>query len=441
MISSIDRSGTSRVGSLMRRLRSWTGIVSLAAVAACGGGSKQVKAPPAGVTYEKPPAEPDQPVIPDQPPPKQPDPVATNDTPPEPEKPPPEPPAPERPKPPPPKPPGEDLTPEQKRDLVDKNLAAARDATRREDSDTMIADALTVLDADQANAEAMITLAHGYFLKKWDDKAEGVLDEAKNRVPELAVTDRQPAPELRKLAAKRWMILALIYDRSTRDKHEIVALEDYSRAIKDDPDYAKAYTNRGTIYLARKAYLAKDGNGEPFGALLDFEKVNGLELKHEMSDNDRASCGCVSANTCTGLGAAYRGHSTDSGQPRDELLQRAERCFKNAMTRDANYAEAYYDMGLLYLDGDPFPGMDKLKRLSQARVYLQQYKTKVGPNIKQKESDLLDSYIATAQKQYDVEQKIQDNKKKIKEQQEKQKAQEEKDKAKDAGKDAGGGGK
>ena len=64
------------------------------------------------------------------------------------------------------------------------------------------------------------------------------------------------------------------------------------------------------------------------------------------------------AVTLTALGSAYRGRSADypPGAPeRAQYIQQAEATYKRALSANPSYGPAYYDLGLLYLDADPFP--------------------------------------------------------------------------------------
>ena len=80
----------------------------------------------------------------------------------------------------------------------------------------------------------------------------------------------------------------------------------------------------------------------------------------------------------TSLGSAYRGHAADysaGDSNRDQLIQRAAAAYKKAVAANSSFGPAYYDLGLLYLDADPFPGVsDTVARLNAAKGYFDQYK-------------------------------------------------------------------
>ncbi len=271
------------------------------------------------------------------------------------------------------KPPGNDL-PKEKRDaIVAERLRKAAQEIRGRDTDGAIKDARAALDVDETNVEAMILLAHAYYLKEYDDKALEVLGIAQSH-------------EAGKTHATGWMLMGLLHDRGNREEKALAA---YEQATQIKPDYVPALNNQGAIYLKRKRY--KD-------AVEVFERM--IAVQH---NNPRGHAH---------LGAAYRGRSAEvglsNGEERDQFLRRAEMEFKTASAQDPNYAAADFNMGILYLDADPFPGMETLKRLDQAKRYLNEYKRKAGL----KAVPAVEDYLAAAQKAYDREQRAIEKKKK-----------------------------
>lgn len=286
----------------------------------------------------------------------------------------------------PPKPPGQDLPPAEREEIVRSRLKLGAEATRRGDGEAMIREAMGVLDVDETNVAAMVLLAHGYYFRGNLDKAEAVLTEALKQ-------------EKAKDNATLWMLFGLIYDQTDREDNALAA---YVKASTSSPNYAAAWTNRGVILAKRRVF----GGAE--GAVACFEKVMSITGRNK------------SARLHNHLGAAYRGLSVDDKGRREDLLRKAEGEFKTAMTVDPNYAPAYFNLGLLYFDADPYPGLDKLQRLSMALQYLKEYQRVMGPGLKAQ--DQSNDYIATAQKAYDVEEKAQKRKRE----------KEEKDRAKKA---------
>jgi tetratricopeptide (TPR) repeat protein len=103
-------------------------------------------------------------------------------------------------------------------------------------------------------------------------------------------------------------------------------------------------------------------------------------LTKEMNRND--------AVTLTSLGSAYRGRSADypaGSNERNQLIMASEAAYKRALSANANYGPAYFNLALLYLDADPFPSgggaLDTLQRLNAAKAFLDQYKNAPGVDI------------------------------------------------------------
>jgi tetratricopeptide (TPR) repeat protein len=112
------------------------------------------------------------------------------------------------------------------------------------------------------------------------------------------------------------------------------------------------------------------------------------------------------ASVWTNLGSAYRGHSLDFATTditmRNKLVLKAEESYKRAISRDKNYGNAYYNMGLLYLDADPYPvgngEMDRVTRLKNAKTYLDEYR-----RLPKADQSLVDETSAVVQKLLDRE--------------------------------------
>ena len=119
-----------------------------------------------------------------------------------------------------------------------------------------------------------------------------------------------------------------------------------------------------------------------------------------------AELGMKEASVWTNLGSAYRGHSLDFAgtdiTKRNKLVLKAEESYKRAISRDKNYGNAYYNMGLLFLDADPFPvgngEMDRVKRLKNSKTYLDEYRRLPKAN-----QELVDETSAVVQKLLDRE--------------------------------------
>jgi Flp pilus assembly protein TadD len=247
-----------------------------------------------------------------------------------------------------------DPDPEQARAGVQKHLRTARDALRgtRPDPDLAVGEAKAALAIDGTSIDAVAVLAHAYYHKKLYDTAETILDQV----------FRRPAAQKH---AGVYYVYGLVYDK--QDKR-LEAGKAFARAVELKPDYGSALVNLGVHQLRNKQYDAAIGSYEKL--------VNSL--------------GYADARTWNGLGSAYRGKSAeyeaDSTQRADYLLK-AEAAYQRSRTADANYGMAYYNLGLLYLDADPFPApgggnLDTLIRLNKAKTYFEEYKNMPGVDIK-----------------------------------------------------------
>lgn len=245
-----------------------------------------------------------------------------------------------------------DISPEQARAEVTRHLNTARGMLAGGDPDGAIREAKAALAADGTSIDAQIVIAHAYYLKKLNDTAEVVLDGLYNKRK-----TSQQNPYL-------YYVYGLVYDRAG-DRTKAFAA--YKQAVSLDPRYASALVNLGVHQLANKQYV---------DATTTYETLTG-------------TLGRADASTLSALGAAYRGRSADydvGSANRDDFLRKAENAFKRATTADRNYGPAYYNLGLLYLDADPFPGpdgpLDTLVRLNRAKTYFDEYKNMPGVDLK-----------------------------------------------------------
>src|SRR5262249_49412254 len=142
------------------------------------------------------------------------------------------------------------------------------------------------------------------------------------------------------------------------------AVVSFKKAIELNPNHASALVNLGVHQLQNSQYA---------DALATFER-----LVNQFRRGDPV--------TLTSLGSAYRGHAADypAGAPdRDDNVRRAEAAYKRALQSNTGYGPAYYNLGLLYLDNDPFPGLsDNLLRLNTAKSYFDQYKNMQNVDMK-----------------------------------------------------------
>jgi tetratricopeptide (TPR) repeat protein len=233
---------------------------------------------------------------------------------------------------------------------VNAHLTIAKNALAQAnpDGDTALKEARLALTYDAANVDAAAMVAFAYYHKKLYDTAELVLDDLFKR-------------ESAKGNAQVYYVYGLVYDKTNRPERAQLAFE---KAVGIDPNHASALVNLGVHQLQQGQYGP---------AQQTFER-----LTKQFNRND--------AITLTSLGSAYRGRSADyppGDSQRDQFVRAAEGSYKRATQANANYGPAYYNLGLLYLENDPFPGIsDGIVRLNAAKGFFDQYKNMPGVDIK-----------------------------------------------------------
>jgi tetratricopeptide (TPR) repeat protein len=226
--------------------------------------------------------------------------------------------------------PNQDPDPQQARTQVEQYLIVARAAIGQNppDADNALRQAKSALAIDAANVDAAAMVAFALYHKR----------------------------ETAKSNAQVYYVYGLVYDHTNRPEQALLA---FKRAVELKPDFASALVDLGVHQLQNKQY------GD---AQTTFERVT-----KQLSRND--------AITLTALASAYRGRTGDyppgSGE-RNRFIQAAETSYRQALTVNPGYGPAYYDLGLLYLDSDPFPSaggaMDTVQRLNTAKGFFDQYK-------------------------------------------------------------------
>ncbi len=79
----------------------------------------------------------------------------------------------------------------------------------------------------------------------------------------------------------------------------------------------------------------------------------------------------------------------------------ADSALRAALALDASSADAVYNLGILYLDGN-IPGVEPVQRLEQALEFFERYKRGAGSRPA---DDPVELYIAEARKKVEVEKK------------------------------------
>lgn len=256
----------------------------------------------------------------------------------------------------------------ERRAAVAPRVAAARAALDAGDLERAIAGALSALSIDAGDADAAEVLAEAYYRKGWTGKAERILEVA-------------TAGAAGKRDARLWMLRGLVLERTGAPLPQVAAA--YSRATVLKPNYARAWNNLGVIQLRQ---------GQTGDAISALETATSIDAG--------------SASALINLGSAYRRHAADGGlrhSQRDELLRKAERSYRAAIAVDEDAIAAYLDLGVLYLDAQPFPGLADDARLQAALRYLREYKQRGGHANGADGAPIdVDEYLGAAQRQLDA---------------------------------------
>ena len=246
--------------------------------------------------------------------------------------------------------PNYDPDPAQAKTQVDQHLQVAKAALSNPtpDAETALREARLALQLDAANVDAAAMVAFAYYHKKLYDTAELVLDDLFKR-------------ETAKQNANVYYIYGLVYDHTNRPDQAVLS---FKKAVELNPNHASALVNLGVHQLQNSQYAE---------ALSTFER-----LVNQFGRSDVV--------TLTSLGSAYRGHAADypaATPDHDDNVRKAEAAYKRALQGNSSYGPAYYNLGLLYLDNDPFPGLsDTLLRLNTSKGYFDQYKNMQNVDMK-----------------------------------------------------------
>jgi tetratricopeptide (TPR) repeat protein len=164
-------------------------------------------------------------------------------------------------------------------------------------------------------------------------------------------------------------VYGLVYDQTGRADQAVKA---YRTAVELSPSHASALVNLGVHQLRNSQYEEAQST---------FERLT-------------QQFGRTDAVTLTSLGSAYRGRSAEfpPGSPdRDTYVLKAEREYKRVEAAAPSYGPVYYNLGLLYLDTDPYPGIaDAVQRLQIAKSYFDRYKNMPGVDMKLFDSRMKD---------------------------------------------------
>ncbi len=256
----------------------------------------------------------------------------------------------------------------ERRAAVAPRVTAARSSLDGGDLERAVAGALSALSIDAGNADAAEILAEAYYRKGWTSKAARILEVA-------------TAGAEGKRDARLWMLRGLVLERTGAPLSDVAAA--YNRATVLKPNYARAWNNLGVVQLRQ---------GQTGDAISALETATSIDAG--------------SASALINLGSAYRRHAADGGlrrSNRDELLRKAERAYRAAIAVDEDALAAYLDLGVLYLDAQPFPGLADDARLQAALRYLREYKQRGGHASGADGAPIdVDEYLGAAQRQLDA---------------------------------------
>ncbi|MBA3542715.1 MAG: hypothetical protein H0T79_24070, partial [Deltaproteobacteria bacterium] len=239
-------------------------------------------------------------------------------------------------------------------------------AMQTPDAEGALREAKAALAIDASNVDAAAMVAFAYYHKKLYDTAELVLDEVFKRPVAKTNTNIN-------------YVYGLIYDKTNRPEQAALA---YTKAVEINPSFASALVGVGVHQLKNQQYA---------NAQATFEK-----LTQQLNRLD--------AVTLTSLGSAYRGRAAEYPSAAGEhaqFVRSADAAYKRAIQTNGQYGPAYYNLGLLYLDNDPFPGIaDAIVRLTTAKGYFDNYKNAPGFDVKLHQDRIkdVDKAIKRAQK-------------------------------------------
>ncbi|MBK8719742.1 MAG: tetratricopeptide repeat protein [Deltaproteobacteria bacterium] len=182
----------------------------------------------------------------------------------------------------------------------------------------------------EQNVEAMLVMAEAYFRQKKFELVQAVTSSA------LAVDEKVRTPQE---SSRAHNLKGFAYTAMGQDN---LATQAFRKAAEADDKNAAAWNNLGTRYMQA---------GDIATAKQCFAYA--LELDPRF------------AKAHLNFGAALRAEGK---------WQDAEKSFDTALKLRPNYPEAYFDLGVLYLDADPYPGLETVGRLEKAIAFLTKYR-------------------------------------------------------------------
>ncbi len=236
------------------------------------------------------------------------------------------------------------------------------------------------LKIHEQNVEAMLVMGEAYYRQQKFELVQAVTSSA------LAVDEKVRTGQE---TSRAHNLKGFAYVQMGQDN---LATQAFRMAAEADEKNASAWNNLGTRYMqAGDIATAK----QCFGYALELDPRF--------------------AKAHVNIGAALRA---------DGKLEDAEKSLQVALKLRPNYPEAYFNLGLLYLDAEPYPGLETTARLEKAIGYLTKYRelaiadgpegpsaagTKKGPKVAFGPAAVsqarADDYIRVAKKGIDREQR------------------------------------
>ena len=240
---------------------------------------------------------------------------------------------------------------------------AAQDLLARERYEDAIRQAKLALGRDERHVPAMLVMAKSYYHLKKFELAGSIIEIAKS----IDSGGRKGEND-----AECYNLLGfLALNRDDR----IGATAGFKKATESDDKFGPAFTNLTAQYLYAKNYDGAVESGEHAVKLMK-----------------------TSARAHLNLGSAYRGKMRYAD---------AEKEYKTALQLDANLADAWFDLGILYLDAKEMPGpkgpIDLTEKLGTAISHFNRYKQLAGYKVAK--DDPVDTYINDCKTQIDREAK------------------------------------
>ncbi len=211
-----------------------------------------------------------------------------------------------------------------------KQSAAAETSLRSGQLEAAVSQAREALMTHEQNAEAMLVMAEVFHRQGNHELVLAVTASVLQIDPKVLL----PADASRAHNLKGFAFLAA--------KKEEAAFSAFRKAAEADDKNAAAWNNLGAQYLRI---------GDAKTAIDCFLYATSLDP------------GFFKAHL--NLGSAYR-------LSRD--WAKADAAYRQALKLRANYPEAYFNLGVLYLDADPYPGLETTARLQRAIDSFRRYR-------------------------------------------------------------------